>query len=170
MLDPDTLLLEYALGEERSYVWAVTPTSITSYELPKRAEIEEAARQVYARWQKPSKRREPKRAGKEASASAAVATALLEAATRLSQMLLAPVATQLGQKRLLIVGDGALQYHPLRGAARSVDGQDGCVPTAHRQARDRKPAVGFDARSAAARGGPAHARAQGHRRAGRSGL
>src|SRR5919202_6253177 len=49
VLDSDTLLLEYALGEERSYLWAVTPTSISSYELPKRAEIEAAARQGYAR-------------------------------------------------------------------------------------------------------------------------
>jgi tetratricopeptide (TPR) repeat protein len=41
-LDKDTLLLEYSLGEERSYLWAVTPNSIDSYELPKREEIEKA--------------------------------------------------------------------------------------------------------------------------------
>ncbi|HJP93392.1 MAG TPA: tetratricopeptide repeat protein, partial [Pyrinomonadaceae bacterium] len=35
VLDPDTLLLEYSLGEKRSYVWAVTSSSSTSYELPK---------------------------------------------------------------------------------------------------------------------------------------
>jgi CHAT domain-containing protein len=35
-----------------------------------------------------------------------------KAAARLSQMLLAPVAAQLEKKRLLIVGDGALQYIP----------------------------------------------------------
>src|SRR4030095_6829154 len=47
LLDPDTLLLEYALGEERSYLWAVTPTTIDSFELPKRSEIEALARQSY---------------------------------------------------------------------------------------------------------------------------
>ena len=47
VLDPDTLLLEYSLGEERSYVWVVTSSSITSYELPKRAEIETAAVDFY---------------------------------------------------------------------------------------------------------------------------
>src|SRR5262249_18615037 len=47
LLDQDTLLLEYALGEGRSFLWAVTPTSIKSFELPKRAEIEPAARRVY---------------------------------------------------------------------------------------------------------------------------
>src|SRR5206468_8606572 len=40
VLDHNTLLLEYALGSERSYLWAVTTDSITSYELPKREEIE----------------------------------------------------------------------------------------------------------------------------------
>src|SRR5207237_1905725 len=47
VLDADTVLLEYALGTDRSYLWAVTPTSITSYELPQRAEIEAAAIEFY---------------------------------------------------------------------------------------------------------------------------
>ena len=38
-LDPNTLLLEYSLGEERSYLWAVTPDSLKTYVLPKRAEM-----------------------------------------------------------------------------------------------------------------------------------
>ncbi len=46
VLDADSLLLEYSLGDERSYLWAVTPNSINSYELPKRAEVEEAAKRV----------------------------------------------------------------------------------------------------------------------------
>ncbi|HXF40630.1 MAG TPA: tetratricopeptide repeat protein, partial [Blastocatellia bacterium] len=36
VLDSDTLLLEYSLGEERSYLWVVSRTSLTAYELPKR--------------------------------------------------------------------------------------------------------------------------------------
>ena len=46
-LDEDTLLLEYALGEKRSYLWLVSQRSIDSHELPPRAEIEAAARRVY---------------------------------------------------------------------------------------------------------------------------
>ena len=95
VLDPDTLLLEYALGEERSYLWAVSPTSINSYQLPKRAEIEAAARRFHdlAKTETPN----------EAAA---------EAATALSNLLLSPVAAQLGSKRLVIIADGALQYVP----------------------------------------------------------
>src|SRR6185436_16660620 len=47
VLDDETLMLEYALGEEKSFLWAVTPASIKSFELPKREEIERAARRVY---------------------------------------------------------------------------------------------------------------------------
>jgi CHAT domain-containing protein/tetratricopeptide (TPR) repeat protein len=94
VLDPQSLLLEYALGEEHSYLWAVTPTSIEGYELPKRADIEAAARHVY-------------------DLLVAKADALYpEALAALSRMLLNPVADQLGHKRLVIVSNGALQYIP----------------------------------------------------------
>jgi len=45
-LDPNTLLLEYALGEARSYLFAVTPDSLKTFELPKREQIEKLAREV----------------------------------------------------------------------------------------------------------------------------
>ncbi len=44
LLDDDSLLLEYALGEENSYLWAVTPDDFASFVLPKRAEIEQKVR------------------------------------------------------------------------------------------------------------------------------
>ena len=43
MLDDDSLLLEYMLGDERSYVWAVTRTEVAAFELPGRAQIEKEA-------------------------------------------------------------------------------------------------------------------------------
>ncbi len=93
VLDDNTLLLEYSLGKDRSYLWAVTKTGITSYELPKGADIEAAAKEFYNQLK-----------------SEAVSNP--EAGMKLSQMLLAPVASQLGQKRLVIVSDGALQSIP----------------------------------------------------------
>lgn len=103
VLDADTLLLEYALGEERSYLWAVTPTSITSYELPKRAEIDTAARRVYELL---SDHKLWTTTGDAAGAQYAAAAA------RLSQMVLAPAVAQIQGKRLVIVADGGLQYVP----------------------------------------------------------
>lgn len=43
-LDNDTVLLEYSLGEESSYLWVVTKTTLNSYKLPKQANIESAAK------------------------------------------------------------------------------------------------------------------------------
>jgi CHAT domain-containing protein/tetratricopeptide (TPR) repeat protein len=112
VVDEDTLLLEYALGRDRSFLWAVTPQRIFSYELPPRAEIEAVARRFYEsltarsrqiRFEAPDER-EARIAQSDAEAQ--------HSAKTLSQMLLAPVAQELQRKRLLIVSDGALQYVP----------------------------------------------------------
>lgn len=100
VLDDDTLLLEYALGDQRSYLWAVTKTSLTSYELPKRAEVEKTSREVYDLLREPQHRQE----GLERQ--------YWKKASKLSQMILGPVAKHLRTKRLLIVPEGALQYIP----------------------------------------------------------
>ena len=103
-LDPETLLLEYALGEERSYLWAVTPTSIASFELPKRSEIEALARQSYEQLAAGE-------TGEQLQARLAQPTEKSPKwADELSRILLSPVASILGKKRLVIVADGALQY------------------------------------------------------------
>jgi tetratricopeptide (TPR) repeat protein len=48
LLDENTLLLEYSLGEERSYVFAVSPDSLQAFELPKKSVLEKASRRVYS--------------------------------------------------------------------------------------------------------------------------
>ena len=111
ILDQDTLLLEYALGQDHSYLWAVTPNSVTSYQLPPRAEIEAAARRVYelliARQPRPGETELDHQARiKEASAGYSSQSAAL------SRMLLGQAASQLGHKRLLIVAPGILSYLP----------------------------------------------------------
>lgn len=111
-LDAETLLLEYSLGHEQSYLWAVTPTSINSFVLPNRQEIEAKARNVYKlltarnEFKKGESQKEKEERIKQADA------AYPQAAAELSQILLAPAASLLGKKRLLIVADGALQYIP----------------------------------------------------------
>jgi len=107
VLDDDTLLLQYSLGRERSYLWAVSKTSINSYELPPRAEIEAAAKQFYELLKTPGFSLEDTRGSIRVENVQAT-----KAVSQLSQMLLAPVAEELSNKRLLIVGDGALQYIP----------------------------------------------------------
>ncbi len=111
ILDSETLLLEYSLGNERSYLWALTSTAITSYELPKRAEIEAAAKRVYEQLSDSALVRGQTIKPRDSSLKE-TSEAYLAAANSLSQMLLGPVAGQLGKKRLVIVADGMLQYIP----------------------------------------------------------
>ena len=105
----DTLLLEYALCRDRSFLWVVSSTEVTSYELPRREEIDKAAMQVRdllttrnhaVAGETPDQRR--------ARVEAADAQ-YEEAAARLSRLLLAPAATLLKSKRLVIVAPGVLQ-------------------------------------------------------------
>jgi CHAT domain-containing protein/predicted negative regulator of RcsB-dependent stress response len=111
VLDPETLLLEYSLGENASYLFSVSHNSIASHQLPKRAEIEAAARRVYELLTAQQPRPGETETQRQARINEASANYWPEAAA-LSRMLLGPVASQLGKKRLVIVADGALQYIP----------------------------------------------------------
>ncbi|HYW74752.1 MAG TPA: tetratricopeptide repeat protein, partial [Pyrinomonadaceae bacterium] len=110
-LDPDTLLLEYWLGDDASYLFVVGQISITSYELPKRAEIEAAMRRVREMLTAPQPRHGETAAERQARIKEARANYWPQAAA-LSRMLLGPASSQLGAKRLLIIADGALRYLP----------------------------------------------------------
>ncbi|BAY22743.1 TPR domain protein [Calothrix sp. NIES-2100] len=99
-LDKDTLLLQYSLGEERSFLWAVTSTSMQVYTLPPRQEIEKVATRFHSSLQQET-------AGEFA----------IEEAQKLSKLILAPVAEQLPGKRLVIVADGGLQTIPFAALA-----------------------------------------------------
>ena len=96
IVDPDTMLLEYALGKERSFLWAVTQNSLATFELAARAKIEQTAQRAIELLRVSHKRQHKREA---------------ELANReLSKVLLGPAADRLGNKRLLIVPDGILQY------------------------------------------------------------
>ncbi len=98
LLDQDTLLLEIALGETRSFLWSVTPDTLRYHQLPPRSEIEGLTREAYRLLAGSRDRRQRGR---------------LRLVTReLSRMLLGPVAGRLGKRRLVVVVGGALQYLP----------------------------------------------------------
>ncbi len=97
LLDDDTLLLEYSLGDERSFLWRVTPSEVELHELPGRARLEKLGRTAYRLLSESRGRRgraQLRLVGRE-----------------LSDLLLAPVAGRLAE-RLLVVGDGVLQVIP----------------------------------------------------------
>ena len=97
LLDDETALLEYKLGEKRSFLWFVTKDSIELFTLPAREKIEEKAKSFYNSVIANNKNEQAK---------------MSEISKDLSKILLAPIAAKLSNKRLAIVADGALQYLP----------------------------------------------------------
>ncbi|MGH9753060.1 MAG: tetratricopeptide repeat protein, partial [Blastocatellia bacterium] len=112
LFDDETILLEYLLGQERSYLWLVTADSINSYRLPQTQKINQAARRVQellaSRNQPPDDETLKEKHARQTRRKAEFD----QAARELSRMILGPVAGKLGNKRLLIVGDGILHYIP----------------------------------------------------------
>ena len=98
LLDADSALLQYALGEERSFVWLVTRDSIEAWPLPGRGAIEQDARRLHELLKVPA-------------FTAAAKEELATSIERLSGQILGPVH-QLTQKRLIIAADGVLYYLP----------------------------------------------------------
>ena len=115
ILDDNTILLQYAIGKDRSYLWVISQKGLTSYELAKRADIETAARNFRDTVTNPRLRN--------------VTQKVAEASANLSQLILQPAADQLGDKRLLIVPDGVLHYTPFPALTISqTAGQNANIP------------------------------------------
>jgi len=112
-LDDDTVLLEYWMAGSRSWLWAVTRDSVSTYELPGRERIEQAARRVYDLL---IKRNDPE---------------LPAAARELSRLILDPAAGDLKDRRIVIAADGALQQIPFSMLPEPGDGGGAPVIVRH---------------------------------------
>lgn len=125
----DTILLEYAMTEEKGYLWAITSDSFSSHELPAREQIERLTREVHSLL--------TMRPGDGISIDGSQSRVgdldqqYWQKAAELSHALFGPVAQQLGSKRLLIVADGALQYLPFEAlpAPETVKQSEGSLAT-----------------------------------------
>jgi CHAT domain-containing protein len=93
LLEPGTLLLEYSLGEKRSFLWAITNDSLHSYELPPQSNIETVAQKLYA-------------------AITSTSNTYETDARSVSSMLFGSLPDLANARRLVIVADGALQLIP----------------------------------------------------------
>ena len=113
VLDDEAVLLEYSLGDERSYLFVVGPRSLETFELPGRKAVEEAARRYYelvtARITVPN---EDLPIEKEKKKIALADAETPQAAQNLAKIILGPAEKSLTGRSLLVVADGALQYVP----------------------------------------------------------
>ena len=107
MLEPGTLLLEYMLGEKRSFLWVLTRESIKSYELPSQEKIEKVAERLYS--------------AISTSGGVAQLQSYENDARILSLILFGQIANRSEAKRLVIVADGFLQYIPFGVLPEPID-------------------------------------------------
>ena len=137
LLDSHSILLEYSLGASASYLWAITQTGASLYKLPDRKTIDQAS--VDFRVQLiPAKLRAPivginaasdmqaKRSldlGPTGAPTENVAR-YISAANALYKLTVEPAANLIGDKRVLVVADGALNYVPFQALVSAPTGSD----------------------------------------------
>ena len=98
--DNETMLLEYFLGKNASYVWAITRNEARVYELPNAEKVTAAVQTLYELLAtKPGDDSEQR---------------LSKAGSELAQMILTPLANHAAIKRVIVVADGALNYIPFQ--------------------------------------------------------
>jgi CHAT domain-containing protein len=116
ILDSGTLLLEYALGEKRSYLWVVGAGSFRSFVLPARREIETLARQAFT----------------DLSTVEVGAGRREEKAETLGHLLLGPFWSETaGVRRLVVVPDAMLHYIPFGALKAPAPGLAWGTPRSH---------------------------------------
>ncbi|MCA1564605.1 MAG: CHAT domain-containing protein [Acidobacteria bacterium] len=133
VLDDSTVLLEYSLGAHQSYLFAATRTGLTLHRLPSRERIERQAIELRQQLIPAGVRRaiaginvEGTRGLTLGSPSTAPAnvSAYASAAHALYGMIVAPAASSLGQRRVLVVPEGALNYVPFESLVTNTQGVD----------------------------------------------
>ena len=121
VLDDGTALLEYGLGDDGSYLWVLTRTSLSLARLPARTAVEGKAQQFRTLLAQSGAPRAATTDDAPAAArglttptvpNAAAVGPYVAAARELYQMLVAPAAATVTGKRLLIAADGALHFIP----------------------------------------------------------
>lgn len=130
VLDDQTVLLEYSLGPEASYLWAADSKSLRLHKLGPRSTMDKLVTDLRAQLIPAKLQRrivgidvvaDPTRglgvvsASEDAAPFVAASTALYKAAVE-------PVSSLIGDKRLLIVADGGLNYIPFEALVKTPGG------------------------------------------------
>jgi CHAT domain-containing protein len=108
--DGDTILLEYALGDEASYLWVIDQHQMSSHELPPSEQIKKLV-EIFRRTLQPPRWKDAETAAEYQARAHKAEQDFLFYSRQLSRLLLGPV-TLARTKRILVVPDGSLQYIP----------------------------------------------------------
>jgi CHAT domain-containing protein/tetratricopeptide (TPR) repeat protein len=133
VLDDNTVLLEYCLGSDRSYMFAVARSSVSLFKLPPRADVDKLATDFRAQLIPPKLQRrivgidiadDQQRGLGIVQGPSENLTAFVAASNALYTAAVEPAANVIGDKRLLVVADGALNYVPFEALVKTTDGAD----------------------------------------------
>ena len=132
VLDDQTVLVEYALQTDDSYLFVASKSAVNLFKLPPRANVDKLAMDLRAQLI-PSKlqRRLVGIDVAEANRGLGIATTASEevapfvaASNALYKVVLEPAAGMIGEKRVMVVADGALNYVPFEVLLKTADGGD----------------------------------------------
>ena len=133
LLDDSTALLEYALGEEASYLWVVVKDKAALYKLPPRETIGKQVAELRDQIVPASLRRslvdvgaaETQRGlGLSSSGAAANTQGFAAASHALYKTVFEPAASLVGARRAVVATDGALSYVPFEALVTAAEGAD----------------------------------------------
>jgi CHAT domain-containing protein len=132
VLDDQTVLVEYALQTDDSYLFVASKGAVNLFKLPPRSNVDKLAMDLRAQLI-PSKlqRRlvgidvaEANRGLGIASAAPEDVAPFVAASNALYKVVLEPAAGMIGDKRLMVVADGALNYIPFEVLLKTADSGD----------------------------------------------
>jgi CHAT domain-containing protein/tetratricopeptide (TPR) repeat protein len=135
VLDDETALLEYSLGEQSSYLWVITRQNAALFKLPAGATMDQLAMDLRAQLIPPRLQRrnvgidvptadQQRGLGLGTAAPATDTAAFSRASRALYKVALAPAASMIGNRRLVIVADGALNFVPFEALVTTDRGGD----------------------------------------------
>jgi CHAT domain-containing protein/tetratricopeptide (TPR) repeat protein len=133
VLDDNTVLMEYALGVDNSYLFAVAKSGVSLYKLPPRAEVDKLATDFRAQLIPPKLQR--RIVGIDVASDQQRGLGIVQgpsedlppfvaASSALYKAVVEPAVSVIADKRLLVVADGALNYIPFEALLKNGDGAD----------------------------------------------
>lgn len=130
VLDDQTVLLEYSLGPEASYLWAADSKSLTLHKLAPRPALDKLVTDLRAQLIPAKLQRrivgidvaaDPTRGLGVVTASEDAAP-FIAASSALYKVAVEPVSSLIAEKRLLVVADGGLNYIPFEALVKTAGG------------------------------------------------
>jgi CHAT domain-containing protein len=112
VLDDETVLLEYYLGENRSFLFFATNKNLEIFELPSRKVIEDQIRPTLNNLKSRSQIIQGETLKKRNERIQLADQNLNKNLQQANEILLAPLADKIKNKRLAVVASGVLQYFP----------------------------------------------------------